>query len=134
MAAALTASPRSSVPSPPPLDGALLAGGGGGGGGLKPEALPAGPLQATRTSGTHVAAAHGIHGQQMVAEAQLEADHVLCGPQLPQLLLTGGAAGGLFQVPEQQCLLGHALYGPQQVEGEVHPVAQLPLPVLQGRA
>lgn len=83
--------------------------------------------------GTHVTASDSVHGQQVVAMAQLEADHTLGGPKLAQLLLWDGAAASLpDQVLQQQCVLAHALHRLQQVGGQVHLVTQLPLLVLQG--
>ncbi|XP_038439325.1 uncharacterized protein LOC119867479 isoform X2 [Canis lupus familiaris] len=66
--------------------------------------------------GTHVTASDSVHGQQVVAVAQLEADHTLGGPKLAQLLLWDGAAASLpDQVLQQQCVLAHALHRLQQV-------------------
>lgn len=82
----------------------------------------------------YVTVADGIHGEQIVAVAQLEADHILGGSKFPQLLLLGRAEAGLLdRVLEQERVLTHALHGLQQVGVQVHLVTQLLLLVLHGQ-
>lgn len=77
----------------------------------------------------YIAASDGVHGQQVVAVAQLKLDHLLSGAEVAQLLLLGLAA--LFdQVFEQQSVFAHPLDGLQQVGRQVHLVPELQLLVL----
>ena len=73
-----------------------------------------------------VAVAQRVHGQQVVAVAQLEAHHLLGRRQVGEFRLLVDAAL-LEQLLQQQRVLAHALHRLQQVTGQVHLVAQIRL-------
>lgn len=91
------------------------------------------PLWAGGKEGkTHVAVPDGVHGQQVVAVAKLELDHVGGGQKRRQLRLLSRALLLLDEVGEQQRVLAHPLDRLQQVGRQVHLVAQFHLLPLRG--
>lgn len=78
----------------------------------------------------YIAAADGVHGQQVVPVAQLELDHVLRWSEVSELLLLRLTAL-LDQILQEESVFTHPLDGLQQVRSQVHLIAQLQLLVLQ---
>lgn len=99
---------------------------------IAPAAGPGGQRSSVtcRNTSTHIAFPDGVHGQQVVAVAKLELDHVGGVLQRSKLRLLS-AAHLLGEVREQQGVFTHPLDGLQQVGRQVHLIAQLQLLPLQ---
>ena len=80
---------------------------------------------------TYITAPNGIHGQQVIAVAELKLDHLLCGAEVTQLLLLRVTAL-VNQIFEQQGIFTHPLNGLQQVRRQIHLVPELHLLILEG--
>ena len=72
-----------------------------------------------------VAVAQRVHGQQIVAVTQLEADHLLGGHQIGKFRLLIAAL--LEQLFEEQRVFAHPLDRLKEVAGQVHLIAQFRL-------
>ncbi len=70
-------------------------------------------------SQTYIAAADGVHGQQVVPVAQLELDHLLRCSEVSELLLLRLTAL-LDQILQEESVFTHPLDGLQQVRRQVH--------------